>query len=416
MTTGAIAAGMTLYPWLALAGGDFSGVGGGEGVAIFDDSQDAEVFRELQLNRQSIPTELMSRAKWMSLERWERDDPEYPFIALGPGKTWQDYYQVAIENLRQVSPLAANHLSRVSGWMKFESWEESGDLLLPHLGDAVPRRETGPNEIRVQLALRLSNGNNDRDQGPVSGPLQLKVIYNKKIFDKLHPLDQAMLIFHEEIYALGQSLGQQNSDLIRPLVMTYFLVRLTEIRGSERHELANIAFIIALQQELVKRLGDYVLYFSSLENFSELAQYKYFSPERHYASLYKVVRLMRDLRIRLESSVPTDQLPRMVMEEFRRQYLENLSPSGSERLLDVDRFVFISYFYLQVTLNVDVMERLLDRHATPEQYNEDFRQVCNKLSAAAPAFRQNPFLVEGALRYCQSYLSSRRGSQGNRSN
>lgn len=375
----------TLAPLATMAGG-FSGTGGGGGIASFANPKDAQRARELIKEGKELPPDLLANAKIQTLEGWEMQKWGLEPIEASPGASWQIYLAKAKENLRAVSPIIASKLDLVKDWMSFSDWQ--GVENLPSYKDANPSHNATELQVPIQLALRLSDGNSSGQKGPVLGKVRLKVIFNMQLFERLSPLEQAMLVLHEEFYALGQAIGHESSDHVRPLVTLFFSKYGEELARDSEGGVIPVGIIPGIKKRLTAHFGDYVMF------FSELAPRKPSAPrtaERHSAVFLEVVLELREQMIRCRGTGMSPQAcAQQIHDAFGRR--DDVSPEKA--------FMYLSYFFLEKHKGALNAEALMDTTKTDAELKEVLDKACKLMIAGASTMLPEIILIRPALVYC----------------
>jgi hypothetical protein len=346
-----VTTGAAVTPFAALAGG-FGGVGGGGGVAKFADPRDARAAREFIAKGEQIPAELLSRSTLMTLDRWEMRSKGFDPFVYPEGTTWQTLHARAIENLRLVSPLVALRLEQVAEWMSFTDWVAAEGL--PKYPDANPAYNTSFTDVPVQLALRLSNGNSTTDL--TQNRVDLRVIFDQRAFKLMSPLDQAMLVFHEQLYALAQANGQISSDMVRQFTMRFFQEDSKSWPDRTMGGLWPSGPFPDWQQNFAVYWGDYVMYFANLDKPYLKADR---TPARHLYAFTEILRYLRERQGKCMAKLNDGP------ECAKRNHIEFMRRPD---LSDEDAFLFLSYFTLQKSMHRLTTEVFMDQKTPPEKY------------------------------------------------
>lgn len=398
---GTITAG-TLMPFIALAKGGFSGSGGGGGVATFNNAKDAEIARKLIAEGKPLPKNLLKNAKIRTVERWEMDHTE----SLKPfkndnGDSWPTLHAKAKDNLRILSSVTFRLLNQVSDWMAFAEW--SAIDALPNLPDATLRHQLGDREVRVQLAIRLSEGNSLPGKGPTRDRIKLKVIFNKTLFDLLDPLDQAILVLHEELYALAQAAGNNHSDEIRPLVELFFSEYFADLRARSGNGIIPAGSLPFFKLKLLSAIGDYPVFFADHKPPPRGAPR---SADRHFAVFVDVITELRKLMKTLQEEGHAAPLRPSFSEDATVE-----PPPVAKKAFDLfanhpditdeQAFVFLSYFLLERMMKAVNAEAIMDSQRSPRELQEALDHTCKVLKEISPRLNPQFVPIEKALRYCR---------------
>ncbi len=218
--------------------GGWGSSGGGSGVACYRDTTKKEM--------QSLVT----------LEYWEWDENK-PFELFKPKSS--DFKGILKEVDARISleaPLFIYRLRQASQIIEMSDWSKKTNI--PKINDVKPTRKIPNNCELVQLAARYHRDPEIKiGTGPMTKIPEVVIDFNIELFEKLDPLNQAILVLHEQMYLLGKTIGHRTSDEIRFLVMRFF-----EKDLENRAKVKNLNF--DLRFVLSAYLGDYVLYFSDI--------------------------------------------------------------------------------------------------------------------------------------------------------
>jgi len=380
---------MTLVPMTAWAGG-FSGVGGGGGVAQAKTAEDTALLRSALERRKALPEDLLSRLKIRTLEHWEMEKKGVKPFAIPKDATWETVLEMAKENIRAVSPMLLQRLNMAEEWMSFADWQEFQGM--GRLHDASTKFELDSNETPIQLALRFSEGNNGPGDGPARGRLRLKVVFNKPVFDRMDPVDQAMLVLHELFYALAQATGHQNSDQIRPHVRVFFSEQLVKLRRLSENGLYPVEPIPMIRKKLIETFGDYPLFFSSAD-LNSRGEAK--SADRHRSVFVEVLTKLREtMRSCRESGLEGPVCAEKAFRAFGEKSMQG-------ELSDEQAFMFVAYFALEMRMNSFNAESLSDAQRSPQELAEALKVACAQIDQIEAITDESKSLFRAALRYCR---------------
>lgn len=377
---------VTLMPLAAWAGG-FSGVGGGVGVAEGAHLKDTQLLRQFLEQKKPVPKDLLARFKLRTLDRWEMEKKQIELMDIPRGASWETILEMAKANIRLVAPTFGRRLDQVAEWMAFSDWQEfSGMGRVP---DASTRFNLNENETPIQLVIRFSDGNNERSMGPATGKVRLKVAFNKPVFDLLDPIDQAMLVLHEQLYALAQSAGINSSDRVRPFVYSYFSKYMQEVRDYSQNGMVAARAIPLLKSEIIKLFGTYPMFFSDLDAIDKGAPR---SVDRHFRIFIEV---MTEQEKRFEQCTKAGGAGQACADQTLNETM------ARNDLSDEKAFIFLTYFLLERAAGSFNAEFLTDNKRSAREIEEAFKVACAQLQEMRtniPA--DNPVLM-GALRYCR---------------
>lgn len=219
--------------------GGWGSSGGGSGVACYKDATKKE------------------RISLVTLEYWEWSEKK-PFELFKPRSS--DYKGILKEvdvRISSEAPLFIYRLRQAAQIIEISDWSKKNEI--PKINDVKPAREIPDNCQLVQLAVRYHRDPEMKvGVGPMTKIPEVVIDFNSDLFGKLDPLNQAILLLHEQIYLLGKTIGHRTSDDIRFLVMRFF-----EKDLESRAKVNNLNF--DLRFALSAYLGDYVLYFSDVD-------------------------------------------------------------------------------------------------------------------------------------------------------
>lgn len=393
-----IGAAITFAPYVALARGNFSGSGGGSGVATFSTKEDADLARAIVNRGGTLPEDLLRRAKIQTLERWEMTKGQAGPFSVRPTESAQDILQRGHENLRLLTPVVARRLEQIAAQIQFANWE--GAESLPTIVDAKPVLPLGPFEVQIQLAVRFSEGNNRRGYGPTKDGVRLKVYFNKPLFSLLDPLDQAILMMHEQLYALGQASGQTNSNNVRPLVKFFFAAHADHVKRRTDNFLRPNRFTTFVQLQINRHFGDYTVFFSNLDPQTIVPNASL--ADRHF---YAFVQLINEMRGIKNHYLALGYHPDQAAGEALRALAFNPLLSGEKA------FMYLAYFFLQKKDKSLNAEALADDRRTSADYTRILALACEQVAGAAKRLVQGLTVGKIAVAYCKELQSSTPGRQ-----
>lgn len=383
---GAAASTAFLMPVLSLAGG-FSGSGGGGAVLTIKNKSDLKKANTLRNSGKPLPLKLAKRGQLRTLERFEMEKSGTTPLPFSSGESWQTILDRAYDNVRMISPVLARRLEQVSQWMAFADWRQFADL--PIINDATPRHELAPTDFYLQAALRLSNGNNLAVQGPARQKVDIKVLFNQELFELFDPLDQAILVLHEQLYALGQAGGLNTSDDIRPLVTLFFSEYSQDLKERSRDGLLAVGLLPFFKEQLTLKFGDYAVYFSQVDKIQKT---KDRSADRHFNLFVEVILELRDLmRECNKTGIEKAACAAKVLTEYVAR--DDLPPERA--------FVFINYFLLEKTLGIVNSEIIMNNKLSNDKYIEVLDFICKQIKLNADSMVDEARAMKAALTYCQ---------------
>lgn len=376
-------------------GGGWGSSGGGSGVACFSNENDAREADEFILAGKALPSEVRQKIiTLVTLEYWEWT--RYTNSKLFNFKS-NDYKGILYEVEERgavLSPTFIYRLKQAREIINFSTWNSNAEI--PRVYDADPLKPIPAECRQIQLALRLSNKNNLNEQGPVKHKPEVRVEFNSDLFELLNPLNKAMLIVHENMYLLAQSIGYLKSDRIRPVVIQFFTEELFEDfrrmtpKGPQIQDMRNI---------LVEVFGDYIIYFNDDTEITA----KPFSQEARYKSFYKLNQTLRTTIRSCASRIPKMASP----EATRKRYIEckdaTMIYMASYPHLDPETaFLFLTH-YLYDTIEKKTNSEFL---FTPLKSPEFLKQADAALVLACRLLRRdqknlvNEKMGAAAVSYC----------------
>jgi hypothetical protein len=369
-------------------GGDFSGSGGGGGVACFPTEALASQAEASLAQGKPLSDALLAQAKIRVLELWEMEAKQASIRTFAGEKDWRKILEIVKSDLRMASPLFVRKMEIAADWMQFSSWEKTPAL--SRLEDANPTSPIPANCRRIQLALRYSDGNHKKGEGPVSGKLRLKVVFDERLFAALSPADQAALVLHETFYAMAQAVGHGDSDQVRNFVRVLFNTPIEGWGPASRRGIVLIEDTWFIQQKLIENLGDYVLFFTDLD-LPEVDRTKV-SAERNFAAFLEVVRYIRKVDSPCRKSNPAYVCHGPTMDKVlaRTDYQPD------------EAFVLLSYFLWHQTARKLNAESVMDITRDEGRFGDAMGQACALLDPNS--FRvKNPTILKRANEYCEAW-------------
>lgn len=377
----------TLTPMAVLAAGGFGGVGGGGGVATFKYVIDANRVRSNIRENEPIPPESWARARIQTLDGWEMEQNGMKKFATEPGADWQQILAIAHKNLELVSPIMAKQVRQVSEWMAFGEWKETEQL--PILKDATPEKNLHPMHVQIQLALRLSEGNNLRSQGPAQGKVDLKVVFNKPLFDRMDPFEQAMLVFHEQMYALAQAKGYNSSDKFRSFVQIFFSDSILRINSKSENGSRLFKESAELKHFLARYFGDYVMFFADQ---AQLAPGNPRTAQRHLFVFQELIRELRDV-VKDCMKYGRSSHDCSTLAQFQFSLRKDVSPEKA--------FLFLTFFFLEKRMGAINAEALLNENLSPVEFNQLMEKACKLMVQHKNSLTSDAVIMKSAQLYCR---------------
>lgn len=370
-------------------GGGWGSSGGGSGVACFTNPTTAEQAQVYIAQGLPLPLDLKKQIQQLeTLDYWEWKQAK-PFALFQPKS--QDFQEIVQEMYKHASlaaPIFIYRLQQTSQVIELTNW--SGKTSLPRIDDATPTHNLPESCKLIQLAARYTNETYVKGEGPsVRRPL-VKVDFDQDLFAMLDPLNQAILVVHEQMYLLGQATGHDTSNEIRPLVLRLFQEKLD-------HQ--------SLRWDLVWFFGDYILYFA--EDFKVEAAPG--TQESRFNSFYEMLRRTRAQtrscverkKLQLSSQLPAEKN----INKFCKD--EAMDPRENQKwFTDEMAFLFVSYYYLDGTqkfFNAELLLAPLKDFQFLNHSQANLEATCKAMGMMAK--NRGPILNELAVqgvRYCQS--------------
>lgn len=373
--------------------------GGGGGVACFFNEQEAAQATPYIQSGKSLPAPLIQRIQSLvTLDYWEWQTSagKAPLHNFSTNNFYEIVTQVEDRNSLFVS-LFIYRLKQSGDLIQTANWQNLLDI--PLVNDATLKLPL-PNNCRiVQLARRLSNNNNAPGVGPVLKAPEVLVEFNAELFALLNPLNKAILIMHERLYLMGQSLGVNTSDLFRPVVMQFFAENIadslvmTDAKFSARE----------LRYRLVDILGDYIIYFGDeMKAQGEIGT--------QASRLNSFFNLNKSLREKIHTCMPATSLEKeiSVADEVLIKKCKDSVMRPMINATDHDEetsFLILAYFIYDISLthfNAEQVIVPLQNPAFLKDASDSLRWVCNAIVTDAQPL-QNQVLANKAKAYCRKY-------------
>lgn len=369
-------------------GGDFSGSGGGGGVACFPSEALATEAEASLAQGKPLSDAQLAQAKIRVLELWEMEAKQLTIRNFAGEKDWRKILERVKSDLRMASPLFVRKMEIAADWMQFPAWEKNPAL--SRLEDANPTSPIPTNCRRIQLALRYSDGNHKKGEGPVPGKLRLKVIFDERLFAALSPVDQAALVLHETFYAMAQAVGHEDSDQVRNFVRMIFNQLVEGWGPMSRRGIVLTPQTWFLQQKLIENMGDYVLFFTEID-LPKVDRTKV-SAERNFAAFLEVVRYIRkiDSPCRAKNPASVCHGPTMDKVLARTDYRPD------------EAFVLLAYFLWHQTAQKFNAESVMDVTRDENRFGDAMEQACVLLDPNSLRVK-NPTILKRANEYCEAW-------------
>lgn len=266
----------------------------------------------------------------------------------------------------------------------------------------------------VQVALRHSRSqvSSLKSSGMIPDCyFEFEVQYVKMLFEKMDPLNKALLYLHENLYLLGQPLGHPSSAEIRYWVREIAKLKKEDVLYSEEFKFirADIEYRVLwkvekqnnntlkgpfeLQHMLNAAFGDYALYF--LQDRLTPAQGKH---NRHYEPF---ISLLQKVRLELQECLHRQGSGN------KNTCFKNIihSPEFIDGLDGSEALIYFAWFYYGTYRKNFNYEYLV----TPEENAESYQQtalariwVCKELAVLKDLDETKNSARIRALRYCDT--------------
>lgn len=349
---------------------------GGTGIVCFQTVGDAKAYDQVVGQNISLSDDLISKiATLETLEHWEKRAESFDRTHSSA-----ELLEILRKRLLITAPLIAVQLDAVAERIHQGSWQQSGVLEPTH--DADPQRpldQLAPECRQIQLVVRV-NSVVEAGQMP-----DIHVYFDARLFEKLDPLNRAMLEVHERLYVLGRQVGHGDSMRTRLLVRTVF-----DEDFWKAAEIDSPSMAMKIQNRFDYQLGNYIDIFYSFLKSKDVTP---FSPASRFQSLYQVVhKLSARLHACLQNNVPPKQDCRANL--FEQKFLATLT--DEEQFMYVYRWILTRSAGSALPNSETVAVEWKDREM---KVRSAFAMLgaCKLIQGNAPA--EVPFLA--AARYCQ---------------
>ena len=323
---------------------------------------------------------------------------------------YREIVQLIDDKVYNHSPVFWDRLWLLRGTMSRENW--------------IPAKLTPVKDFEIKVPLNASNPVTQHlgktclhwpavirkfDFRPgVETPITL--YFEPRIWERLSPLNRALLIYHEEIYAMMQFLGIHTADRARGVVRRFFSWRywLTLQTNYPDQALRSRAF----QADLGPDFGDYYKFFANQVNpvaaLGPLA-----TPASWYTSYFQASNNFNDyLRACLaeKTSSPVDDEDWNRCEAIASKMIFDLISDQREGEV---AFIMMVRFHLDFVPGVIGGSEwfLLSNHGdenwiTPGHLQQ-FARACNYIESPAMEsskyYLSHPQIIQSARSYCQKY-------------
>jgi hypothetical protein len=366
--------------------GGWGSSGGGSGVACFANSTTANQAQEYITRGLPVPQDLKKQIIQLeTLDYWEWAQTKPFGLFEYKSKDYQGIIKELQKHASIAAPIFIYRLQQTSQVISLADWNNKTSV--PRIYDAQPASPLPENCRLIQLAARYTKEKYEGGNGPTLYRPIAKVDFDQDLFAKLDPLNQAILVLHEQMYLLGQTTGHDNSNKIRPLVMRLFQKELTDKK---------------LRYDLVVTMGDYVLYFG--EDFRP--QGAIGTQESRFNSFYD---MNRTLRRHIDECAKKKGLPAKLVapadiRAFNLCKDEAMDPNDNQRwLTDEMAFLFMSYYYIDISMgafNSEVVIAPIQDFQFESLTQKRLQQTCAYIITEREIFKQVK-MTDKAIRYCQ---------------
>lgn len=369
--------------------GGLSGSGGGGGVICFSSIDDAKESDQWLAQNKQLPKHILDKGRLHVLEAWEMTETKQAVWQAQDGATWQQHLEKVKTAIRDRFPVFMYRLDQTADWTHFGDWDDVQDL--PLLDDAKPMVPMSENCRRVQLVIRYSEGNNEAGDGPVSVGPRIKISFVKEYFDRLSVTDQAILMFHEQLYVLGQSVGHRSSDFIRAIVRLFFSDSMNFTPSDDQLMLRSPGEQL-IREYLIRFLGDYVVYFHESNKY---VPGPIFSSERHF---YVYLQLMLKQRQLIRRCIEDAEKKNMASNQCLPSVMRKLELS--DELTKEEAFVMAAVYIMEPHAHFNSDQVLDPAGRNPVRYGHAMRMVCARIKSDG---NDSFSLIKKAVAYCDDW-------------
>lgn len=365
--------------------GGWGSSGGGSGVACFANKTQADRAKIFVRNAKPLPAELKKQITTLeTLDYWEwAQKKSFPLLDV-KSKTAEGIISEMQSHTQFFASIFIYRLQQSAQIIHPADWSTKESI--PRIYDAKPAHEIPDNCSQVQLAARYTKESYPLSNGPTQYSPTVAIDFDQDLYSMMTPLNQAILIIHEQMYLLGQTTGANTSDKIRPMVMLLFAAQ---------------QFDQKLRSDLVNTFGDYAMFFG--EDFK--AQGLPGSQESRFNSFYEILRDVRStVRRCLESKA---LVPPFKTTQDRRDHKECLDTAMNpwvlqEKLNEEQSFIFLIYFVadvMQHAFNSEVVIAPIQNEVYKEISRHQIHQFCLYLKNEGNQFRIEKMVTQ-AQAYC----------------
>ena len=161
-------------------------------------------------------------------------------------------------------PVFTSKVRASAKWTDFATWISADETtkLIEKVEEVSPDYEIPENCRLIPVVTRYSRRAQVDDTHHPQAAIKVKVVFYERYFSKLSPVDQAMLVFHEQLYVLASELGHPNADQIRQFLVYLFAEELHEHVASMPEPFLYSQTLLALKNEAIFVFGDYIHFFN----------------------------------------------------------------------------------------------------------------------------------------------------------
>ncbi|MCB0406738.1 MAG: hypothetical protein KDD34_00965 [Bdellovibrionales bacterium] len=379
--------------------GDWSTKGNGTGILCFPSENEAKLADPYLKEGNLIPNKILDKGQLRMLESWELEQLDGLKVwEDGQSKNWQEYYASVTKVYKKFFPLFMQKIEYAADWAKFSEWMDTNVTALPlEKVEEVNPSTSVPNSCRlVPIVTRYQKSVDGKKQISEKEfvipqtDIIVKVVFYPSYFNRLSISDQAILVFHEQIYVLAKAFGHKSSDEIR-FLLRYFFSNDVKILLENSSPIFLNKELFSFKEYLVKLLGDYVQYFAlsappKVEK-GKLAQ-------KHYSTFYFLNTKYRDLVGQCREAGKDSNLCR---DEILSP--EKITPSLNEE----ESFLYWTRYLLENSMKVFNSDLVMNPEASKQEFNAAMSVACIMLEDAQYLLRE-PNLMEKALQYCDAMV------------
>lgn len=427
----------SLLPHMLMDGSGWQSSGGGGASLCFTNSEDKQLALDQIQNFGLLSDEMIEKAiSIVTHESWEQSGASLDFASdymahhldtSHPDETQWDFSKPHFkfqsktkdEHIQRVDDLIYSHspvfferLRMVRRLMPRENWVPAKLTPIDDF-EITPPINLMREDLRSCLHWPVIIRQFDFTPG-TNHPI--RIYYDPAIWNRLSPIDQALLTYHEEVYALANYLGHQKADQVRELVrkvFTYMYWSHLQIQYAGNQSLQSRTF----QRDLSAIFGDYFKFFSN-ELMPTASQGPPATPASWFYKYYLATQNSDDdirncIRTHEHKLISDDERPALVQacnENIFNQLLE-----GEKMHMDPElAFILLVRFYVDFQNVIPGSEWLLffnsnDANWKTSQHQDLLIQACESINSPALDHSKMsanfPHLPELARQYCQEYAN-----------